>query len=91
MPNMQSLETTNGGQLPLSEGPGIRLGVSCMSKEQEAGAMNKHYVRDAEYDEPDVNPDERIFIEGWFIGAAVLYAVGLVLAFVVGWYAGKMP
>jgi hypothetical protein len=91
MPHMQSLETTDGGQLPSSEGPGILLGVSCMSKEQEeASAMNKHYVRE-EYDEPDVGPDERMLVEGWFIAAALLYAIGLVLAFVIGWYAGRTP
>jgi hypothetical protein len=91
MQQVQPLETTDGGQLPPSEGPGVRLGMSCMSKEQEeANAMNKHYVRE-DYDEPDVRPEERMLVEGWFIAAALLYAVGLVLAFVIGWYAGKVP
>jgi hypothetical protein len=42
MQQVQSLEATDGGQLPPSEGPGVRLGVSCMSKEQEeANAMSE--------------------------------------------------
>lgn len=52
--------------------------------------MNKHYVRE-EYDEPDVTDAERTLAPGWWIAAAMIYAVGLVASFVLGYLMHGAP
>jgi hypothetical protein len=67
--------------------------VCCVSTKQakkiEGDVMSESkYVRDEEYDEPDVSPSERTMAEGWYIAAALLYGSVLVVAFAFGWVCG---
>lgn len=53
--------------------------------------MNENYLRDEEYGEPDVRPDERGGPEGWYIAAGLIYICALLMTFVAGWIYGRTP
>jgi hypothetical protein len=52
--------------------------------------MSSKYIRDEEYDEPDVSASERMMPEGWYIAAALVYGVVLLMSFAFGYVCGAV-
>jgi hypothetical protein len=86
-----TLEAADGRQLQEKAVEGLVKCVCGVSTKQakkiEGDGMSK-YLRDQEYDEPEVSASERTMAEGWYIAAGMIYIGGLLVAFFVGWACG---
>jgi hypothetical protein len=92
---VRELEAAQRRQLQKKAVEGLVKCVCCVSTKQakngEGEVMNENYLRDEEYDEPDVRPDERGGPEGWYIAAGLIYICALLMTFVAGWIYGRTP
>jgi hypothetical protein len=88
-----TLEAADRRQFQEKAVEGLVKCVCCVSPKQakaiEGDVMSK-YVRDEEYDEPDVSASERMMPEGWYIAAALVYGVVLVMSFAFGYVCGAV-